>query len=143
MFLDVSDFARAIFHDFNGVSLPSTVVKQINRGKNGVTVHTSDGKVIEAKAVISTIPLDCLQDMTFNPPLSPLRREAISSGHIDKGAKIYTSVWPQQSQDDSPYAPPRIQLGFSHSAIATEPILQLLRVHGVLASGTTSGTIDT
>lgn len=92
MFLDVSDFARAIFHDFKGVSLLSTVVKRINQGKNGVTAQTSDGKVVEAKAVISTLPLNCLQDMTFNPPLSPLRREAISSGHIDKGAKVHLSM---------------------------------------------------
>ncbi|KAJ5647465.1 flavin-containing amine oxidase [Penicillium lividum] len=32
---------------------------------------------------------NCLEDITFNPPLSPLRREAIASGHINMGAKIH------------------------------------------------------
>lgn len=32
---------------------------------------------------------NCLGDITFNPPLSPLKADAIASGHINKGAKIH------------------------------------------------------
>lgn len=32
---------------------------------------------------------NCLGDIAFNPPLSPLRQSAIAEGHINKGAKIH------------------------------------------------------
>ena len=32
---------------------------------------------------------NCLADITFRPPVSPLRQAAIADGHINKGAKIH------------------------------------------------------
>lgn len=35
---------------------------------------------------------NCLGDITFNPPLSALKADAIASGHINKGAKIHFNL---------------------------------------------------
>ncbi|OKP09723.1 Pseudooxynicotine oxidase [Penicillium subrubescens] len=85
-------FARAILRDFQGDVLFNTVVQKVDQGRNGVSLQMQDGRRIDAKAVVSTIPLNCLGDITFNPPLSALKTDAIASGHINKGAKIHFSL---------------------------------------------------
>ncbi|KAI9035797.1 amine oxidase [Aspergillus affinis] len=35
---------------------------------------------------------NCLSDITFNPPLSPIRQTAVVQGHINKGAKIHLKL---------------------------------------------------
>ncbi|KAJ5649946.1 flavin-containing amine oxidase [Penicillium longicatenatum] len=85
----MTSFARAVLDEFKGDIVMNTVVEQVDEGRNGVTLHVSGGRKLHGKAIISTIPLNCLKNITFNPPLSPLRREAIASGHINKGAKIH------------------------------------------------------
>lgn len=35
---------------------------------------------------------NCLGDITFYPPLSPLKTEAIAAGHINRGAKIHFNL---------------------------------------------------
>ncbi|CEJ60173.1 hypothetical protein PMG11_08758 [Penicillium brasilianum] len=88
----MTTFARAILRDFKGDLVFNTVVEKVDQGRNGVSLQTKDGRRIEAKAVISTIPLNCLGDITFNPPLSALKTDAIASGHINKGAKIHFNL---------------------------------------------------
>ncbi|KAJ5757817.1 uncharacterized protein N7511_006511 [Penicillium nucicola] len=85
----MTSFARAILQDYGGDVLFRTTVKEINNFASGVKILTSQGECLRAKAVISTIPLNCLGDIRFNPPLSPLRQSAIAKGHINKGAKIH------------------------------------------------------
>lgn len=50
-------FARAILRDFRGDVLFNTVVEKVDQGRNGVLLQTKDGRKIDAKAVVSTIPL--------------------------------------------------------------------------------------
>ncbi|OJJ75989.1 hypothetical protein ASPBRDRAFT_169463 [Aspergillus brasiliensis CBS 101740] len=85
----MTSFARAILGEYTGHVSFGTVVGQINHGREMVEVVTKDGRSIEAGAVMSTIPLNCLPDIQFHPPLSPLRQAAITNGHINKGAKIH------------------------------------------------------
>ncbi|CAG7976577.1 unnamed protein product [Penicillium olsonii] len=85
----MTSFAQAILRDFTGDMLFGTVVKDISHSASGVKVTTTFGKCLKAKTIVSTIPLNCLGDITFNPPLSPLRQEAIAQGHINTGAKIH------------------------------------------------------
>ncbi|KAL4960122.1 amine oxidase [Aspergillus stella-maris] len=85
-------FAQAILGEFRGDRLFSTAVLEINQTGNSVQVTTAQGRRLTAKAIVSTIPLNCLGDIKFNPPLSPLRQTAVADGHINKGAKIHFKV---------------------------------------------------
>ncbi|KAE8423587.1 hypothetical protein BDV36DRAFT_306102 [Aspergillus pseudocaelatus] len=57
--------------------------------KLGVRITTSLGQHIKAKYAVSTIPLNCLEDVNFDPPVSSIRQSAMTKGHINKGAKIH------------------------------------------------------
>ncbi|GLA36267.1 hypothetical protein AnigIFM63309_002185 [Aspergillus niger] len=85
----MTSFARAILREFTGHVSFGTVVEQINHGRDMVEVVTKDGRRVGARAMVSTIPLNCLNDIQFHPPLTPLRQAAITKGHINKGAKIH------------------------------------------------------
>ncbi|KAL4954138.1 amine oxidase [Aspergillus filifer] len=85
----MTTFARAILGELQGDRLFSTAVSEINQIGNGVAVKTTMSQQLRAKAIVSTIPLNCLGDITFKPPLSPLRHAAVAEGHINKGAKIH------------------------------------------------------
>lgn len=50
-------FARAILRDFKGDLLHNTVVKSVDQARNGVSLRMKDGRRIDAKAVVSTVPL--------------------------------------------------------------------------------------
>ncbi|PWY64567.1 flavin-containing amine oxidase [Aspergillus eucalypticola CBS 122712] len=83
----------AVLGEFTGHVCFGAVVERIDHGREKVEVVMKDGRRVGAGAVVSTIPLDkhrnCLTDIQFNPPLSPLRQAAIAKGHINKGAKIH------------------------------------------------------
>ncbi|KAL2825859.1 amine oxidase [Aspergillus pseudoustus] len=86
----VTAFARAIFEEFRGDAVFGVAVREVRQVRGGeVEVVTVEGEVMKGKVVISTIPLNCLSDIKFDPPLSPLRQEAITKGHINQGAKIH------------------------------------------------------
>ncbi len=99
-------FARAILEEYTGDRLFNTVVSAIRNTSRGIEVTSAHGQTFRAKALISTVPLwvsiilfiisalmglsrNCLGDIKFDPPLSPLRQEAAANGHINKGAKIH------------------------------------------------------
>lgn len=50
-------FASAILRDFKGDMLFNTAVEKIDQGRQGVSLHMKDGRRIDAKAVVSTVPL--------------------------------------------------------------------------------------
>ncbi|KAK1639403.1 hypothetical protein BDP81DRAFT_512389 [Colletotrichum phormii] len=85
----MTSLARAILDDYRGHVLFDTVVEKVEQQGLTVVVSTKDGQRFEAKYCISTLPLNCLSDVTFMPPLSPLRMEAIRAGHINKGSKVH------------------------------------------------------
>ncbi|EDP49064.1 hypothetical protein KXW98_003521 [Aspergillus fumigatus] len=85
----MTSLARAILDEFLGDILLNTAIKEIHQSSPGIKVVTAEGQQLKAKTVISTIPLNCLGDVNFDPPLSPVREAAIARGHINKGAKIH------------------------------------------------------
>ncbi|KAF9894561.1 hypothetical protein FE257_006446 [Aspergillus nanangensis] len=85
----MTGLARAILDDYRGDLLFNTAVGDVIQESSGVVVKTASGMQLRAKALISTIPLNCLGDVKFDPPLSALRASAIAQGHINKGAKIH------------------------------------------------------
>lgn len=88
----MTSFGRLILQDARCDILLDTVISEIiSTDASGLgTVKSQNGQwILKAKAIISTIPLNCLNDVKFTPEFGPLRREAIGKGHINKGAKIH------------------------------------------------------
>jgi hypothetical protein len=98
-----TELAKRMFDDArnNGLewrfSAPVLSVKQAaaDAGNVKVTVSAEGSKEetsFVARKVISTIPLNVLRTVSFSPPLSPRRREAIESEHVNQMTKIHADV---------------------------------------------------
>ncbi|EXJ68493.1 lysyl oxidase-like protein 2/3/4 [Cladophialophora psammophila CBS 110553] len=86
----MTSFSRSILQDAQSDILLDTVISEvIQNDPSGAVVRSKKGRTFKAKAVICTVPLNCLSDVKFSPPLSPLKSEGIVKGHINKGAKIH------------------------------------------------------
>ncbi|KAJ5752126.1 hypothetical protein N7520_009043 [Penicillium odoratum] len=107
----MTSLAHAILNEYTGDRLFNTVVAEISHIASGIELSTTSGLILRAKSIISTIPLNCLDDIKFTPPLSPLRQEAIAEGHINKGAKIHYKLreslpawfWTGDSKSDTSF----------------------------------------
>ncbi|RYC85679.1 Monoamine oxidase N [Fusarium oxysporum f. sp. narcissi] len=61
--------------------------------KNGsVTATLSDGRQFRGHRLISTLPLNVLREVKFDPPLSTARDEAARIGQVHNGAKIHFKI---------------------------------------------------
>lgn len=69
-----------------------TEVTSIQQESARALVTARDGSCYSARKIVCTIPLNVLADISFTPPLSSLKQEAISSGHIDFMIKIHAEV---------------------------------------------------
>ena len=91
-----SHLARSMFDEAADFGLDyafKTVVTAVQEANDGRTLTTTqDGRTLQSKAVICTIPLNVLKDIEFDPPLSPVRKEAIDKGHINFMTKIHAVV---------------------------------------------------
>lgn len=90
-----SSLARRIFDDAVRLGLQysfKTPIKSIVDRHDVVSLTTSSGQVHRAKRVVNTIPLAVLPTIHFDPPLSPLRQEAIKVGHVNYLTKIHAEV---------------------------------------------------
>jgi hypothetical protein len=70
----------------------STEVASISDWGQQVEVAKPSGERFRASQVISTIPLNVLRHIRFEPPLSPLRQEAVNIGHVNFMNKIHAEV---------------------------------------------------
>lgn len=97
-----TELAKRIFQEAVETGLDyafSTPIHSISEEGDGtrttptvVQVKTAAGETFRARKVICTIPLNVLKDIQFNPPLSPLRQEAIRAGHVNQMTKIHADV---------------------------------------------------
>jgi monoamine oxidase len=70
----------------------NTPVKSIETTATGAVVMTADGQRHEASAVVSTIPLNVLKDITFSPPLPQEKLTASVEGHAGRCIKMHISL---------------------------------------------------
>ncbi|MGV3712863.1 flavin monoamine oxidase family protein [Pseudolysinimonas sp.] len=66
----------------------STKVTDVRNHADGVTVVTDNG-TYEARAVISTIPINALNAVRFEPELSAAKRELFERGQAGRGYKLW------------------------------------------------------
>lgn len=57
-----------------------------------VLVTTRDGQTFDGAKMISAIPLNVLNDVKFDPPISPGRRTAATIGHVNQTVKVHAEV---------------------------------------------------
>lgn len=90
-----SALARCIFDDAVRLGLEysfKSPIQSIVDRDDVVSVSTPGGRTYRAKRVINTIPIAVLPSITFDPPLSPLRQEAIKIGQVDYLTKIHAEA---------------------------------------------------
>jgi monoamine oxidase len=70
----------------------NTAVSHIDSSGDTVEVRVKDGRRFLARRVVSTIPLNVLAKVTFNPPLDPAKVEASALKHVNQCAKVHAEV---------------------------------------------------
>jgi hypothetical protein len=70
----------------------SSPVQQIDQSRQQVTVTTKDGQRLSAHYLVCTVPLNTLNDITFNPPLAHSKVLAASKGQVNLCVKAHAEV---------------------------------------------------
>lgn len=70
----------------------SSPVQQIHQSRQQVIVTTKDNQRIFAQYLVCTVPLNTLNDITFDPPLSHSKALAASKGQINLCVKAHAEV---------------------------------------------------
>lgn len=91
-----SALAGAMFQEAvdNGLqySFETPIKSVIDRPGSHPLVLSHSGRGFRARRVVSTIPLNVLHSIHFDPPLSSLRQDAIQLGHVNYMTKIHADV---------------------------------------------------
>lgn len=64
-------------------------VQAVAQGAHGVEVRLRDGDTATARAAVLAVPLNTLDKIEFDPPLSEAKRAAIALGQSSRGSKIF------------------------------------------------------
>ena len=70
----------------------NTSVASVQQTPNGVSVTTTNGEVVNAKRAVVTVPLNVLNSVAFDPPLSSVKQEASELKHVGGGYKVFFEV---------------------------------------------------
>ena len=83
---------EAIAGDIRGEIRLSTPVTAVEHGHESATVTLEDGTTMSADAVIVTVPLGALKNVSFSPDLPEKAREVIAEGWNCTGFKIWIKI---------------------------------------------------
>ncbi|SDC60439.1 Monoamine oxidase [Geodermatophilus telluris] len=67
-------------------------VTAVAQDDGGATVTLTDGTALTAASVVVTLPLDVLDSVTFDPPLSEGKRRAAHQGQASQGVKVWARL---------------------------------------------------
>ena len=70
----------------------NTSVASVQQSEAGVVVTTTNGYVVTAKRAVVTLPLNLLNNVSFDPPLSAAKQEASTLKHVGGGYKVFFEV---------------------------------------------------
>jgi monoamine oxidase len=79
----------AIERDCGATVVLNSPVAQIETTNSGVRVTCVDGRTFNAQGAISTIPLNVLKDVKFQPPLPEAKLNTSAEGHAGKANKVH------------------------------------------------------
>ena len=69
-----------------------TRVTAVTQDDDGATVTLEDGTALTAAAIVVTLPLNVLDSVTFDPPLSEGKRRAAHQGQASQGVKVWARL---------------------------------------------------
>ncbi|MGY1641738.1 flavin monoamine oxidase family protein [Geodermatophilus sp. SYSU D00703] len=69
-----------------------TRVTAVRQDDAGAAVTLADGATLTAAAVVVTLPLNVLDSVTFDPPLSEGKRRAAHQGQASQGVKVWARL---------------------------------------------------
>jgi len=88
-----TNMCRHILGEYLGDRVFNKVVDSINQTQDSKVIITcTDGSAYCARRAVCTIPLNCLADIKFEPPLAPCKDKAVQEGHINHGEKYIFSL---------------------------------------------------
>lgn len=90
-----SSFAIRFFQEALGTGNLKYMFNQpVSTVKNGakVEVTTRGGKKFTGKRIIAAVPLNVLNDITFEPPLNKGKSEAARKGHVNQTIKAHAEI---------------------------------------------------
>lgn len=67
-------------------------IVSVKDSSDGVEVMSVNGHSFRGLKAISTVPLNVLSTIAFDPPLSQLKVKAISTGHLNQCVKVHAEV---------------------------------------------------
>jgi hypothetical protein len=67
-------------------------IAAIKDSGSSVEVTSTDGRCFKGSRVISTVPLNIINTVTFNPPLSPEKTRAVNTGHLNQCVKVHAEI---------------------------------------------------
>ena len=70
----------------------NTSFASVQQSEAGVVVTTTNGYVVTAKRAVVTLPLNLLNNVSFDPPLSAAKQEASTLKHVGGGYKVFFEV---------------------------------------------------
>ncbi|KAM6523114.1 hypothetical protein FSOLCH5_003733 [Fusarium solani] len=86
------------------------VVSVSDNKKDSVTAALSDGRQFLGRRLISTLPLNVLREVKFDPPLSTARDEAARIGQVHNGAKIHFKIGASEARPFSAVRYPKARM---------------------------------
>src|SRR5699024_563287 len=88
----MSSLYNGIAGDLNNDIRLNTPVAKVEHHDNGATITTESGEVIEAAAVICTVPVGALSNIEFSPALPQTVQNAVDDKWNSQGAKIWIKI---------------------------------------------------
>lgn len=87
-----ASLVRAVVDDSAGEIATGAVVTRVEQDAEGVRVIISDGTTTTAAVVIVALPVNCLNDIVFDPPISDIKRAASAQRHAGRVRKIMATL---------------------------------------------------
>lgn len=88
-FTDGTDtLVQAIRGDIRGEVITGVEVAGLRQDGDRVIVSSTDGRSWSASAAVVALPLNCLGDVAFDPPLDEVKAGATRRGHVGRSTKI-------------------------------------------------------
>jgi monoamine oxidase len=83
---------QAMMEDASAEVRLETTVTRVRQDDNNAVLTTADGEEIAGGAVVVTTPLNVLNTIEFDPPLSEVKRSAATQGQASSGVKAWARL---------------------------------------------------
>jgi monoamine oxidase len=86
------DLQQRMLDDSSAELRLSSPVQGITQSGNRVQVRLQSGEVVEARGVVVALPLNCINDLVYDPPLSPEKAAGAAMGQSGAALKMWALV---------------------------------------------------